>query len=615
MGKQNKIIVIDFGGQYNQLVARRVRECGVYCEIVSYRKYKEKLAEGAPKGIILTGGPNSCYEDNAPACEVSLFQQGIPVLGLCYGAQLMQHLLGGTVKTAEVSEYGRTEVRLAADHDGAAVRAEAVRNGESAHAEAGQNGDLDHASAGQSDNEVMSTIHSELFRNVPDSFIAWMSHTDYIAQPAPGFRITVSTKDCPCAACEDPDRGLYAIQFHPEVKHTEFGSRIIENFVLGICGCDADWQMEGFAERTIREIREKVGERKALCALSGGVDSSVAAVMMSRAIGKNLTCVFVDHGLLRKNEGDEVEAVFGPAGNYELNFIRVNAQERFYKALAGVTEPEKKRRIIGEEFIRVFEEEAKKIGAVDFLVQGTIYPDVVESGLGGESAVIKSHHNVGGLPEHVDFKEIIEPLRDLFKDEVRKVGLALGIPEHLVFRQPFPGPGLGVRILGEITEEKVRLVQDADAIFREEVAKAAGLPRSGAGTVSASGSGAAMETGSGAEDPKKGGSKTGTGNDSGAASAAGRSSSSAAAPDWLPDQYFAALTDMRSVGVMGDFRTYGRSIVLRAVSTSDFMTAECSQIPFEVLQTTMTRITNEVKGIGRVLFDLTGKPPGTIELE
>ena len=523
MGKQNKIIVIDFGGQYNQLVARRVRECGVYCEIVSYRKYKEKLAEGAPKGIILTGGPNSCYEDNAPACDISLFEQGIPVLGLCYGAQLMQHLLGGTVKTAEVSEYGRTEVRLAADHAG----------------DAG------------------------LFRDVPASFIAWMSHTDYIADPAPGFKITVSTKDCPCAACEDTSRGLYAIQFHPEVKHTEFGSRIIENFVLGICGCDADWQMEGFAERTIKEIREKVGDRKALCALSGGVDSSVAAVMMSRAIGKNLTCVFVDHGLLRKNEGDEVEAVFGPDGNYELNFIRVNAQERFYKALAGVTEPEKKRRIIGEEFIRVFEEEAKKIGAVDFLVQGTIYPDVVESGLGGESAVIKSHHNVGGLPEHVDFKEIIEPLRDLFKDEVRKVGLALGIPEHLVFRQPFPGPGLGVRILGEITEEKVRLVQDADAIFREEVAKAAGNT----------------------------------------------------APDWLPDQYFAALTDMRSVGVMGDFRTYGRSVVLRAVSTSDFMTAECSQIPFEVLQTTMTRITNEVKGIGRVLFDLTGKPPGTIELE
>ena len=479
-----------------------------------------------PKGIILTGGPNSCYEADSPTYQKELFELGIPVLGLCYGAQLMMHVLGGKVEKAKVREYGKTEV-------------------------------------------LIDKTDSAVFVGVSAKTICWMSHFDYISQAAPGFEITAHTADCPTAALENAKEGLYAIQFHPEVLHTEEGTKMLSNFVLGVCGCAGDWRMDSFVEESIKQIREKVGDGKVLLALSGGVDSSVAAGLLSRAIGKQLTCVFVDHGLLRKNEGDEVEAVFGPTGQFDLNFIRVNAQQRYYDKLAGVTEPEKKRKIIGEEFIRVFEEEAKKIGAVDFLAQGTIYPDVVESGLGGESAVIKSHHNVGGLPEYVDFKEIIEPLRDLFKDEVRKAGLELGIPEELVFRQPFPGPGLGIRIIGDITEWKVGVVQDADYIYREEVDKAA------------------------AEYKKEHG-KT---------------------PSWMPNQYFAALTNMRSVGVMGDERTYDYAVALRAVKTIDFMTAESADIPFEVLQTVMSRIINEVKGVNRVFYDLTSKPPGTIEFE
>jgi GMP synthase (glutamine-hydrolysing) len=407
--------------------------------------------------------------------------------------------------------------------------------------------------------EVFVDTASPLFTDVSPTTICWMSHFDYISQTAPEFKAVAHTADCPVAAAECEKKRLYAIQFHPEVLHTAEGSKMLFNFVRNVCGCAGTWRMDAFVENTIKEIRKKVGDGKVLLALSGGVDSSVAAGLLSRAIGKQLTCVFVDHGLLRKDEGDEVEAVFGPNGQFDLNFIRVNAQERYYKKLAGVTEPEKKRKIIGEEFIRVFEDEAKKIGAVDFLAQGTIYPDVVESGLGGESAVIKSHHNVGGLPDYVDFKEIIEPLRNLFKDEVRKAGLELGIPEKLVFRQPFPGPGLGIRIIGEVTAEKVRIVQDADAIYREEIAKA-GLDRS-------------------------------------------------------IGQYFAALTNMRSVGVMGDERTYDYAVALRAVNTVDFMTAEAAEIPFEVLQTVMSRIINEVRGVNRVFYDLTSKPPGTIEFE
>ena len=515
MPQNEKVLVVDFGGQYNQLVARRVRECNVYCEIVSYRVGLDAIRAQNPKGIIFTGGPNSVYVDGAPTIDPAIFDLGIPVLGLCYGFQLMTHLLGGQVCKAPEREYGKTLVHV--------------------------------------------DTKSKVFENVSPETICWMSHNDYAETAPTGFTISAYTDNCPVAAIELPEKNLYGFQFHPEVLHTPEGKTMLHNFVYNVCGCKGDWEMGSFVETSVKALREKIGDGKVLCALSGGVDSSVAAAMLSKAVGKQLTCVFVDHGLLRKNEMEEVCEVFGPNGQFELNFVCVNARQRFYDKLAGVSEPEKKRKIIGEEFIRVFEEEAKKIGAVDFLAQGTIYPDVVESGLGGESTVIKSHHNVGGLPDYVDFKEIVEPLRDLFKDETRQAGRELGLPEYLVSRQPFPGPGLAIRIIGEVTPDKVKMVQEADAIWREEIAKA-GLDKS-------------------------------------------------------ISQYYAALTNMRSVGVMGDERTYDYAVALRAVTTTDFMTAEAAEIPWGLLQTVTSRIVNEVQHVNRVLYDCTGKPPATIEFE
>ncbi|WP_418269837.1 glutamine-hydrolyzing GMP synthase [Hominenteromicrobium sp.] len=515
MPQNEKVLVVDFGGQYNQLVARRVRECNVYCEIVSYRVGLDAIRAQNPKGIIFTGGPNSVYVDGAPTIDPAIFDLGIPVLGLCYGFQLMTHLLGGHVCKAPEREYGKTLVHV--------------------------------------------DTKSKVFENVSPETICWMSHNDYAETAPTGFTISAYTDNCPVAAIELPEKNLYGFQFHPEVLHTPEGKTMLHNFVYNVCDCKGDWKMGSFVETSVKALREKIGDGKVLCALSGGVDSSVAAAMLSKAVGKQLTCVFVDHGLLRKNEMEEVCEVFGPNGQFELNFVCVNARQRFYDKLAGVSEPEKKRKIIGEEFIRVFEEEAKKIGAVDFLAQGTIYPDVVESGLGGESTVIKSHHNVGGLPDYVDFKEIVEPLRDLFKDETRQAGRELGLPEYLVSRQPFPGPGLAIRIIGEVTPDKVKMVQEADAIWREEIAKA-GLDKS-------------------------------------------------------ISQYYAALTNMRSVGVMGDERTYDYAVALRAVTTTDFMTAEAAEIPWSLLQTVTSRIVNEVQHVNRVLYDCTGKPPATIEFE
>ena len=506
------VLILDFGGQYNQLIARRVRECNVYSEVVPYNISLEKIKEKAPKGIIFTGGPASVFGEDAPRCANGIFELGIPVLGICYGMQLMAYTLGGKVAHANTREYGETNVSI--------------------------------------DNT------SDLFNGFSTQNVFLMSHTDYVENVPEGFKKIASTPVCPNAAMVEPQKKLYGIQFHPEVNNSVNGTQVIRNFLYNICGCSGDWVMSSFVEDSIKTLKEKIGDKKALCALSGGVDSSVAAVLLSKAIGKNLTCIFVDHGLLRKNEGDEVEKIF--TENYDLNFIRVNAKDRFLQKLDGVTDPERKRKIIGEEFIRVFEAEAKKIGTVDFLVQGTIYPDVIESGL-GKSAVIKSHHNVGGLPDYVDFKEIVEPLRNLFKDEVRKTGLELGIPEELVYRQPFPGPGLAIRIIGDITEDKLNILKDADSIFREEIAKA-GLHKS-------------------------------------------------------INQYFAVLTNLKSVGVMGDERTYDYTIALRAVETTDFMTGVWSKIPYSVLEKVSSRIVNEVKHVNRVVYDITSKPPATIEWE
>ena len=510
MENEERILILDFYGQYNQLIARRIRECNVYTEIVPYNTSIEKIKKKKPKGIIFTGGPASVYLDDAPMVDKEIFELGVPVLGICYGMQLMTHLLGGKVKRAKKREYGVTKVNI--------------------------------------------NNKSLLFKGFKRSNDFLMSHTDYVDVLPEGFINIGKTKNCPNAAMENVERKLYGIQFHPEVNLSNNGTELLKNFVFDICGCSGTWKMSDFAKETIKALKKKIGKKKALLALSGGVDSSVAAALVNKAIGENLTCVFVDHGLLRKNESEEVEEVF--TKKFKVNFIRVDARKRFLDRLSGVTEPEEKRKIIGEEFIRVFESVGKEIGKVDYLIQGTIYPDVIESGL-GSGATIKSHHNVGGLPDFVDFKEIIEPLRDLFKDEVRKVGLEVGLPEYLVNRQPFPGPGLAVRVIGDITEDKLNILKEADYIFREEMGKA----------------------------------------------------------EIKANQYFAVLTNLRSVGVMGDDRTYDYTVSLRAVDTNDFMTAEWTKIPYELLNKISERIVNEVPHVNRVVYDITSKPPATIEWE
>ena len=510
--KNESILIMDFGGQYSQLIARRVRECNVYCELKPYKISADEIKKAGYRGIIFTGGPNSTYEENAPKCDPEIFRLGIPVLGICYGAQLMAQMLGGKVKSSDVKEYGKTVIEC---------------------------------------NTSSLMFHAAKAKNV-----CWMSHTDQIAEVPHDFKITAISDDCPVAAMENIKKGFFALQFHPEVQHTNEGMLYLKNFLYNACGCTAEWKMSSFVKDTIARLEKKIGKKKVLCALSGGVDSSVAALLVHKAVGKQLTCIFVDHGLLRKDEGDQVESVFRK--QFDMNLIRVNAQERFLSKLAGVEDPEKKRKIIGEEFIRVFEEESQKLGKIEFLCQGTIYPDVVESGT-GEAEVIKSHHNVGGLPEDIGFEGIIEPLRDLFKDEVRQAGLELGIPDDLVWRQPFPGPGLAIRIMGEITEEKLEILKDADAIMREEFINN-GLNQS-------------------------------------------------------VNQYFAVLTGIKSVGVMGDGRTYENTIALRAVTTNDFMTADWARIPYDILEKISNRIINEVKNVNRVVYDVTSKPPATIEWE
>ncbi|MDO4793861.1 MAG: glutamine-hydrolyzing GMP synthase [Filifactor alocis] len=505
------IIVVDFGGQYNQLIARRVRECNVYCEVYPYKKALAKIKELRPIGVIFTGGPNSVYEEKAPKIEAELFELGIPVLGLCYGMQLMAQMLGGKVSKADSKEFGKTVTEL--------------------------------------------DTTSLLFKGLDEKTVTWMSHVDYVQELPEGFKTIAKTENCPIAAMEDKEKKFYAVQYHPEVLHSEKGTDMIRNFLYEVCKAEGSWTMKNYAKQAIESIRAQVGDGKVVLALSGGVDSSVVAALISKAIGSQLTCIFVDHGLMRKNEGDEVEAAFKDSG---MHFIRVDAEKRFLDRLAGVSDPETKRKIIGEEFIRVFEEEGRKIGSVDFLAQGTIYPDVIESGE-GDAAVIKSHHNVGGLPAVVDFKGLIEPLRALFKDEVRQLGLEVGLAEYLVWRQPFPGPGLAIRVMGEITKEKLDILRDADYIFREEIAKA-GLDRS-------------------------------------------------------INQYFAVLTTTKTVGVMGDFRTYDYTLALRGVTTTDFMTADWARIPYEVLDKVSSRIVNEVDHINRIVYDITSKPPSTIEWE
>lgn len=505
-------LILNFGGQYNQLIARRVRECGVYCEVISRKTPIEEIKRRKPTGIIFTGGPNSVYAENAPRIDKEIFELGIPVLGICYGCQLMAFTLGGTVSTAEMREYGKTETNY--------------------------------------------DVQSKLFNDLPEKGISWMSHTDYISKLPDGFKASAYSDSCPAAAIENEDKKLYGIQFHPEVNHTENGVAMLRNFLYNVCGFTGDWSMENYVKTAIADIRAKVGDKKVLLALSGGVDSSVAAALLSKAVGKQVTSIFVDHGFLRKNEGDEVEKAFA---DWDINFVRVDASKYFIEKLKGVSDPEQKRKIIGAEFINVFEKEAKKIGTVDYLVQGTIYPDVIESGDDDEAAVIKSHHNVGGLPDHVDFKEIIEPLRLLFKDEVRKLGTELGLPYELVNRQPFPGPGLAIRIIGDLDENKVKTLQEADYIFREEISKA-GLDKD-------------------------------------------------------IHQYFAVLTNTRTVGVMGDARTYDYVLALRGVTTTDFMTADFAKIPYDILEKISARIVNEVKNVNRIVYDITTKPPASIEWE